>query len=50
MALQISMFPWQQENTAIKEETFSVWFMPRCYKQDQLSVAVSSRTAGVQSL
>jgi hypothetical protein len=34
------MFPRQQENTAIMEETFSAQSMLRCYKQDQLPVAV----------
>jgi hypothetical protein len=31
------MFPRQQENTAIMEETFSEWSVPRCYKQDELA-------------
>jgi hypothetical protein len=37
---EISMFPRQQENTAIMEETFSTRSVPICYKQDQLAVAV----------
>jgi hypothetical protein len=37
---QTSMFPWQIENTAIMEETFSTWCVLRCYKQGQLAVAV----------
>jgi hypothetical protein len=40
MALQTSMFAWQQENTAIMEETFSTWSMLRCYNLEQLAVAV----------
>jgi hypothetical protein len=38
MALQTSMFPWQQENKAIIEETFSTWSVLRCYNQDQLAI------------
>jgi hypothetical protein len=34
------MFPVQQENTAIMEETFSMRSVPRYYKQDQLAVVV----------
>jgi hypothetical protein len=37
------MFSRQRENTAIMEETFSVCSVPRCYNQDKLAVAVSSR-------
>jgi hypothetical protein len=40
-ALQTSVFPRQQENTTIMEETFSTRSVPRCYKQDQLPVTVS---------
>jgi hypothetical protein len=36
---ETSMFP-RHENTAIIEETFSTRSVPRCYKQDQLVVAV----------
>jgi hypothetical protein len=39
-ALKTSMFPRQQENTAVMGKTFSVQSIRRCYNQDQLSVAV----------
>jgi hypothetical protein len=34
------MFPRQQENTAIMEETFSTQSVPGCYNRDQLAVAI----------
>jgi hypothetical protein len=40
MALETSMFPWQQEKTAVMEMVFSTWSMSRCYKQGQLAVEV----------
>jgi hypothetical protein len=40
-APQTSMFPWQQENTAVMEQLFSMQSTQRCYKEDQLAVAVS---------
>jgi hypothetical protein len=43
MAPQRSMFPRQQDNTEIIEETFSTRSVLRCYKQDQLAVAVTPR-------
>lgn len=50
MAPQTSIFPQWQENTAVMEGIFPVWSMQECYKQDQLAVTVSLKTAGVQSL
>jgi hypothetical protein len=35
------MFPWQRENTAVMEEMFSTWSVPRCYNWDQLAIGVS---------
>jgi hypothetical protein len=34
------MLQWQQQNTAIMAETFSMLSMSRCYNQNQLEVAV----------
>jgi hypothetical protein len=41
-ALQTSMFPWQQENTAVMEEMSSTRSVTTCYKQDQFAVVVSN--------
>jgi hypothetical protein len=46
MVLQTSMFPWQQKNAAVMEETFPTQSVPRYYNQGKLV----KRTAGVQLL
>jgi hypothetical protein len=40
MAVQTSMFPWQQLHCS-REIVFSVRSMPRCYKQGKLGIAVN---------
>jgi hypothetical protein len=39
-ALQINMFPWRQLNCNNEGTVFSVWSVPRWYKQDKLGAAV----------
>jgi hypothetical protein len=38
------MFPREQENTAIMEQTSSTQSVPRCFKQDQLAVVVRGQS------
>jgi hypothetical protein len=37
MASQTSMYPRQQENTAVMEEIYFTRSVTRCYKQNQLA-------------